>query len=346
MKQSRRYTRLIGGVAVAVIAIGSAVGCGRSEVATPVLNGTWGEVVSAAQNEGRIVLFNGTDRAPAQRVSEAFNEKYPNIEVQIEQGTKDMLARVSAQIDTGIDGADVFLTSDESFFTSRPDEFLPTVGPGVEGIYPESWVVEGAVANFSASPYSTFVWNTDRYPQGIDDWDDFLDPDLKGSLAIRGNSTRSSIGFIEFLESQFGPDYLQAIGNQDPKLYPSAQPIVQAVAAGEAKASMIAIPSSVQDLKEAGAPIDYHIPDEGFGLEHQAGALTSAHRPNAAMVFVDFLLSPEGQAAWIGSGLGSVARDGVPRALDLSRYTMLDASKYSSSDVSAWQARIASIFHQ
>ena len=170
------------------------------------------------------------------------------------------------------------------------------------------------------------VWNTNTFPDGFTEWDDLLDPSVKGKLAMRNDLTTSMAATLEFMEQELGPDYLTALGGQSPKYYTSAVPMGQAVASGEAGVTNISTPSIVKDLQNQGAPVDFAFPEPGFAIMWGGGALATSKRPNAARVFLDFLMSEEGQAAINADGFGAAGREGIEGALDLEGWAFFDST--------------------
>lgn len=327
--------------AVAALALSFvAAGCGGGGDKASLVDGSWDEIVAAANEEGRVVFYTGTSEGQANRVVDVFNEKYPEIKVDVVRGASDIVARTEAEMKAGTDGADVFIHADPQWFHNWEDDLLPAEGPGSEGLREDAWVVPGKAVTAHGSPYTMFVWNTDLFPQGFKEWDDLLEPAAKGSIAMRGDASKSAIGFLEFLEDEVGKDYLNKIGEQDPKLYPSVVPMTQAVASGEVGMTPASMPSLVKELQASGAPIDFAYPEPAYGMGFVTAALKNAHRPNAAVVLNDFLLSPEGQEALNGDGYGAAARDDVQGSIDPGDYTWLDSSKYTPEVVAEWEAKI------
>jgi iron(III) transport system substrate-binding protein len=338
------HRRTLCGVAATLALSLLATGCGGGASEAKLVDGSWDEVVEAAKEEGRVVFYTGTSEGQANRVVEVFNEKYPEIEVEVVRGASDIVARTEAEMKAGTDGADVFIHADPQWFRTWEDDLLPAEGPGTEGLHEDAWVVEDKAVTAHGSPYSMFVWNTDIFPEGFGNWDDFLEPAVEGKLAMRGDASKSAIGFMEFLETEVGQEYMKKVGQTGPKLYPSVVPMTQAVASGEVGVTMASLPSLVKELQESGAPIDFTYPEPAYGIGFVTGALENAHRPNAAVVFNDFLLSPAGQEALNGDGYGTAARDGVPGAIDPSTYTWLDSAKYTPEVVAQWEAKISDYF--
>lgn len=329
---------LTAGAATLALSLATA-GCG-GDAEAELVDGSWDEIVAAAKEEGRVVFYTGTSEGQANRVVDVFNVKYPEIKVDVVRGASDIVARTEAEMKSGTDGADVFIHADPQWFRDWEDDLLPARGPGAEGLHQDAWIVEDKAVTAHGSPYSMFVWNTEQFPQGFKDWEDFLDPKAKGAIAMRGDASKSAVGFMEFLETEVGQDFLREIGKQSSKRYPSVVPMTQAVASGEVGVTMASLPSLVKELQASGAPIDFAYPEPAYGIGFVTGALTNAHRPNAAVVFNDFLLSPEGQEALNGDGYGTAARDGVPGALDASSYTWLDSTKYTPEVIAEWEKKI------
>jgi iron(III) transport system substrate-binding protein len=334
-------TRLMAGLLIGTLAL---TGCSSGDKKAELVEGSWEDVVAAAEKEGKVVFYAGISQLPIDRLITAFNKKYPGIKVQAERITSDGIARVEAQIKSGTEGADVFMLADTEWFKQFADELLPVNGPGTEGLRDGAWIVPNSAAAVSGVPYSMFVWNTNKFPNGFDDWQDFLDPSVKGQLAMRDSASTSAAGFLDFLVENFGEDYVKALGEQKPKLYASVVPMTNAVAAGEVGVTMASSPAEVMALKSSGAPIEFKYPTPAYGIDYGAAALKNSRRPNAAVVFMDFILSPEGQEALNGDGLGVPARADVAGGLDPSGFTMLEASKYTPEVTAKWQELIDTYF--
>ena len=319
-------------------------GCGSgADEARPVAEGGWEEIVAAADEEGEVSFYSVAPQIQNDRIEAAFKEQYPGITLSITRGATDLPARVSAELNSGSDGADVFLFSDPAWFTEHEEYLLEQPGPAVEGWSDEFWAVDGKSPTAHRGPFSLFVWNTNLFPDGFDQWDDFLDPSVKGKLALREGMTPSLAGYLEFMEDRLGPEYLQALGGQDPKFYPSTVPMAQAVASGEIGVANTNNISNVKELIERGAPVDYTVPSPAFALEFAAGALNTSKRPNAALVFLDFLMSKEGQEALNGDGFGTSGRD-LPDDLELDDAVVLDSKKYTPDSLAEWKEKFAEYF--
>lgn len=317
--------------------------CG-SEPAATVVDGPWEDVIAAARDEGRVNYYSVLDDDENARLAAAFEAKYPDIKVNVTRGAGELPARVESEIRADADGADVFVMSDPSWFSKSKDSLLEVNGPSVEGWHDDGWVAPDRAVYQSAYPFSMLVWNTDKFPNGFETWDDLIKPEVKGQLALRSDVTVSFAGFLEFQEDKLGSDYLKSTAAMDPKFYPSIVPMTQAVASGEVGVTNASTPSAVHKLQEQGAPIAATVPSPSYWIQRGAAAIATSKRPNAARVFLDFLMSEEGQQISNGDGRGKAARDGVEGILEADNITMLDSTRFTPEVVAEYDAKFNEYF--
>lgn len=330
-------------MALTAVAVASMTACG-ADPRPAVVTGPWQEVVAAAENEGSVTFYSVMPGVQNSRLIKAFNEKYPEIDLDVMRGAAELPARVEGEIASGSDGADVFLYSDPAWFSEHDGQFLEVNGPAVEGWEDDAWETRDRAIIPSAYPFSMFVWNTEKFPHGFSTWGDLRDPSVEGALGLRSDVTISMAGFLNFQEREFGERYLKDLAGLRPKFYPSVVPMTQAVASGEIGVTNASTPSVVNELKEQGAPIDSAVPKPAYWIEWGAAALRNSERPNAARVFLDFLMSPEGQTAINGDGFGAASRSGVRGALEPEQMTMLDSAQYTPEVVARFDSKFDTWF--
>lgn len=341
-----KNNRLKAGVStLAVLALTGLAACGGSDDAAELVDGPWEDVVAAAEDEGRVNLYSVAPPIQNDALVEAFNEAHPDIKVSVTRGAGELPGRVEQEIRSNSDGADVFIYTDPDLFNDLADDLLAVDGPQVEGWADDFWAVEEKAIIPTKYPWTMFVWNTKAFPDGFDNWDDLLEPEVKGKLATRSDLTTSMAATYDFMESELGEDYMAALGQQSPKFYTSAVPMGQAVASGEAGVTMISTPSIVADLKAQDAPVEFSFPEPGYAIMWGAAALEVSKRPNAARVFLDFVMSEEGQEAINGDGFGASGREGVKGALDLSEgWSFFDSAPYTPEVMNESQAKFDKYF--
>jgi iron(III) transport system substrate-binding protein len=94
-----------------------------------------------------------------------------------------------------------------------------------------------------------------------------------------------------------------------------------------------------------GAPIKVVTPKPSFGFGYFGAALGWAKHPDAALVFLDYLMSSRGQEAWNGTGGLASPLPGIPGAVDASSVTPYDPSAYTTDKVKAVTATWNALFN-
>ncbi|MFF1919779.1 ABC transporter substrate-binding protein [Streptomyces sp. NPDC058221] len=320
--------RLTTAALVVLLSASGLTACGGAQ--GTAVKGPWKDVVAAAEAEGAVSFYSVMPGAQNKRLVDAFGKEYPDIVVNLTRGAGELPARVESEIKSELDGADVFLYSDPSWFNDQKAAFLDVDGPSRKGWHDDAWAVKSKVVVPSSYPYSMLVWNKEMFPKGFGKWRDAVDPSVKGKIGLRTDVTTSLAGYLDFQEKELGEDYLVKSGELKPKFYPSVVTMTQAVASGEIGVTNTSTPSTVKELQAQGAPIGSAVPDPSYWIGWGAAALKKAYRPNSARVFLDFMMSEKGQAAINGDGFGGAGRDGVQGALERPEHsTMLDSSSYT-----------------
>ncbi|MEV6639593.1 extracellular solute-binding protein [Amycolatopsis sp. NPDC051371] len=279
-----------------------------------------------------------------QRLERAFNASHPGITLEVIRGASDLVPKVDAEIATGADGADIFIMSGDSWFLSNKKNLAPVTGAAAK-TYP-GWGVNGFAPIVSYSPFSMILWNTNAFPKGFETWHDLLAPEVNGRLGVRDTMSAVLASYLQYLQDKNGPGYLPALAKQNPKFYPSLIPMAQAVASGEIGVAYTASPAVVHDLESRGAPIDSVLIKDGWASPFIAGILKKSPHQADAQVAMDYLLSPEGQRVFNGSGDAGSPIRGLDGTIDTTHMRVLSHENTPPKVVKEWGVRLRTIFNR
>ncbi|MDI6626589.1 MAG: extracellular solute-binding protein [Rhodococcus sp. (in: high G+C Gram-positive bacteria)] len=286
-------------VTVAALTL-SACSSGSSGASEPV-SGSWDDVVAAANEEGKVTIYS-TQAAPRLAALEtAFEAAHPAIDLEVVRGVDaDLLSKIDAEEKSGKGIGDVAVITDVSWMGSNKDTDAAgeLIGPSFDNpeyeretsIIDDRFFLEGAVL-------LGFGWNTSLLPGGISSPQDFLDPSLQGKIGIVNPATSPSyLDYYSHIEKYYGGrEVLEQIADQNPRVYPSNQPLAQAIASGEISAGLMADP--MLPNKEAGAPVEWVAGEHIWGAKWYGLTLGTSPHPNSAQVLADFMVTQPGQAA-------------------------------------------------
>jgi iron(III) transport system substrate-binding protein len=274
---------------------------------------SWKSIVAAAEREGTVTIYSSQVTAQLERLQASFERKYPKIKLEVVRSDDPSLTpRVEAEQRTGEGIADLFVSASVPWIKQNVSAFVSPRGPDLDSdIYDRSANVHKNKYFEISAFVGAFAWNTQLFSGKINDWPDFLDRKLDGKIGIVNPDTPTKVAFYEFLQRNYGKDYLKKLARQNPRVYPSLQPMVGALTSGEIAAATFVQP--LTDEQAAGAPVEWGLGKQPWGTPFYGMVLESAPHKNAAQVLANFLVTREGQEAIAVNG-GSVIPD-VPGAV-------------------------------
>ncbi len=284
--------------------------------AEPVSPAEWQKIVAAARKEGKVVFYGSASQATMGRVKTAFESAYPGIVLEHSRiiGSA-LISKLEQERQTGTEGADVAGSADLVYYMDRLKEgaIRQPVGPSVS-TWPAKSLLGGAIP-ISRLDIAVIAYNTNLVKDPISGYRDILKPELKGRIATTDIEAIPQLGWYVWLESTYGPNFNARFAAQQPRFY-GVVTGAQAVASGEVAALVFAVASPVLPLIKQGAPVKMVIPSPAYGFAVGDNILGWSKRPNAAQVYVDYVMSVAGQTVITGTGDLASVRPGIPGALD------------------------------
>lgn len=301
------------GAAAAIAAIAMVVGLSgcsgepADDSADPAEgNEALAELVSAAQEEGKVTLYSSQTQAGLDAFVQGFTERFPGIQVEAlrllenEFGPRLEAERKEALADMIVSTNPVTLDA-----LAAAGDFADASALEEASEYDTAMITDSGYFEVGAA-ILTPVWNTTKLPEGISSLEDVLDSNLKGQIGLPEPSAAPFVDMYLYLEEALGEDALKQIADLEPKYYASATAAGQAVVSGEITLSLFS-PPPMADV-EQGAPVDYLIPDDVWGNRYFGAVLANAPHPNAAQLLAYYMVTAEGQEQ-VQVGFASVYED-------------------------------------
>lgn len=280
----------------------AAAGVAAAVAAGPAVAQNFGppELIEAAKKEGKLVYYTANLAEVERKVIEAFNERFPEIEVEMVRASGgQLITRITTEMAAGKLIADVINHSDRGLIKDLEDSLMDYAPPNADDY------LETALVAPNIWPPATLGWAIAYNPAIVQDlpksWGELLEPQYKGKkigtvIAPSGGTTWTR---AMFERKVLGEDYWKKFAAQDPVLYVSNAPLSDSIIRGEV--SMGPLLYNIAFLKKSeGAPINATFPPEGVPIiPFAAGIPKTAQHPNAAKLFLNWCLSEEGQAFMI-----------------------------------------------
>lgn len=265
----------------------------------------WDEIVAAAEEEGALTLY--ASGGVVEAMVEAFEQTYPSIDVELLAApTTDLAARLDAEFQSGNVQADALYFAFPGWIAENAaaGRFAEPAGPAAAD-YPAQAMDNGAI-NIAGDPYG-LIWNTSLVTDVPEElaWDSFIDPQYDGLIVWIEPISPIIATLMCFQENENpgGGFYTEQIVPLNPQISSSGSANHQAVGAGEAAWSPHGISSFSNSLKADGAPVDFRVPGGPvFAIAYSSMVLADAPHPNAGQVFLNWLMSEEGQQVIVDAG--------------------------------------------
>ena len=261
-------------------------------------------ILDAAKREGEIVFYASMNLAEANIMIAEFEKRYPSIKVKLNRaGSEKLLTRVLAEARAKRVAADVIQTVEFSMHILKRSGVLARHISPSDSLYPKNFKDEGFWTTVYYNPYVT-AYNTRLVASRMapKTYDDLLDPKWKGKMMMEGTKADWFAGMLQIMGQERGLQYMRQLAKQEPMLREGHELLAQLVAAGEGFFDINIPASSVDRVKEKGAPIDWVALGEAPAIMVGIGLASQATHVNAAKLFIDFALSREGQRLQQGFG--------------------------------------------
>lgn len=280
----------------------------------------WERTVRAAEQEGQLTVYIGNYGAVIE--AGVFQKAFPKIKINYISGAgTDLTQRITAERRAGKYLADVYNGGGISLYTMLyQTKMLDSIRSALllpEVTDPTKWwegkhkyadregehilVYEGNVAAGAGAGYNNQLVDPKEYKTY---WD-FLNPKLKGKIISSDIRKVRGAGIpwqFLYYSPELGPKYLRRLfGEMEVTMTADFRQAVDWLASGKYLFCLPIQGGQIYRAKNQGLPVDQFDPfhfKEGVNLSSAFGSLAIFNRaphPNAAKVFVNWLLSREGQ---------------------------------------------------
>ena len=271
------------------LAAGSAAAYAQSDLSSLVNN---------AKQEKEVVWYTTTSAGDNQAIVAGFTKKYPFLKVQVLRSTGEKLRqRVLTETSAGQYFSDVLSVSSMEMGLLKSRNLLQPYDPPEAESYPAN--AKDKEKSFTAIYARNFVlgYNTAMIPEKDRprDWPELLDPKWKGKFGIDEEEFEWYGTLIDYWGREKTAKYMKALAAQQPTLRRGHNLLAQLLAAGEFPVAIV-FPFEIEQLKRRGAPVEWSNASDPIvtSINVVAHSVKAPH-PNAARVFINYILSEEGQ---------------------------------------------------
>ncbi len=296
--------------------------------------------------EKSVVLYTSLAPTESGPLGKAF-EKKTGIKVEIWRALSEKVvprARTEHQakrfavdvIETN--GPEMEMLAREQLFTELKSQYLADI-PASAMPKHRQWVPDRV--NFFVVAYNTKKVNREDLPLS---YQGFLDARWKGRIGIEATDTEWMATLVKKWGEKAGMAYFQRLADMKPDVRKGHVLLAELIAAGEIPVGLTVYNANAESFKRRGAPIDW-VPVQPVVARPQGiGLVRNAPHPEAAVAFIDYVLSPEGQQLLESMGRVPVSTK-VRTHMNQFDYTLVDpATVLDEQD--RWQKEWDRLFMQ
>lgn len=254
-------------------------------------------VLQGAKKEGRVVVYTSLNTKDSVPISEAFEKKYGVKVVLWRSSSEKVLQRAVTEHRAGRYAVDAFELNGPELEAMYREGLLDKFhSPQSKNMPPQAFAKNGAYVadrfNFFTIAYNTKLVKPDEVPNS---YEDLAHPRWIGKIGIEAGDTDWFGSIVKHMGEEKGLALFRKIAQMKPQIRTGHTLISELVASGEIPLAATIYNHNAERLKVKGAPIEWKALNPTFGRPNGVAVAKRAEHPHAALLFVDFMLSLEGQ---------------------------------------------------
>lgn len=308
-------------------------------------------MTGTAYAETTLTLYTSQPPKQAQSTVDAFEAAHPDIKIEwTRNGTSALMNVIRAEIEAEQIQPDLLLVADNINLgeLKAGGHLMAYPEAPVEGY--DAATYDPDMSYFGTKAITTGIAYNPEIAEPVESWAELLTEENRGQIAVPSPLySGAALNHLHALINAdgIGWDFYQGLNDLDIVPEGGNGPATKAVASGMAKYAIL-VDANALRAKADGSPIDFIAPKDGVSfITEPVAIMSTTEHPDAAKLFVDFLLSEEGQKLVAEQGNlpimpGVAGPEGFPELADM-KLLGYDADAAVSTDAET-RAKFSDIF--
>lgn len=283
-------------------------------------------MTGAAYAETTLTLYTSQPPEQAQSTVDAFEAAHPDIKIEwTRNGTSALMNVIRAEIEAEQIQPDLLLVADNINLgeLKAGGHLMAYPEAPVEGY--DAATYDPDMSYFGTKAITTGIAYNPEIAEPVESWADLLTEENRGQIAVPSPLySGAALNHLHALINAegIGWDFYQGLNDLDIVPEGGNGPATKAVASGMSKYAIL-VDANALRAKADGSPIDFIAPKDGVSfITEPVAIMSTTEHPDAARLFVDFLLSEEGQKLVAEQGNlpimpGVAGPEGFPELADM-----------------------------
>jgi iron(III) transport system substrate-binding protein len=254
-------------------------------------------VLEGAKKEKQVVVYTSLNTKDSVPITQVFEKKY-GVKVELWRSSSEkVLQRAITEARAGRFAVDAFeLNGPELEAMYREGLLEEFYSPHFKTLPPAAFPKHRHYAadrfNFFTIAYNTNLVKPNEVPSS---YEDLAHPRWTGKIGMEASDTDWFASIVKYMGEEKGLALFRKIAQQKPQLRTGHTLMAGLVASGEIPLAATIYNHNAERLLVTGAPVKWKALTPTFGRPNGVAVAKRTDRPHAALLFVDFMLSPEGQ---------------------------------------------------
>jgi len=252
-----------------------------------------------ARKEGEVSWYTSMSLTDFPKIVGAFEKSYPYVKIKTNRlSQSSLMPKIETEARAGRYAVDLVASAPVEMWELKQRNFsAPYVSPELKAFPTGSFDPQGYWSSTEVTPivlaFNSKLVATDDAPKS---YQDLLNPKWRGKMNFGSDEYAWYSVMLDGMGQAKGMDFMRALARQQLHI-PGGSSIMrlQLMLAGESALAIAARGRRVTEYKEKGAPVDYRLLDPYPGEPNGLALMRRAAHPHASILFIDWMLSEEGQ---------------------------------------------------
>ena len=256
-------------------------------------------IEDGARKEGEVIWYTSMSLTDFPKIVGAFEKTVPYVKVRTNRlSQSSIMPKIDTEARAGRFLVDVVASAPmEMWELKQKGHSASYLSPELKAFPSGSFDPQGYWSSTEVTPlvlaFNTTLVRSDEAPRS---YQDLLQPKWRGKMNFGSDEYAWYSVVLDGMGKAKGLDFMKALARQQLHI-PGGSSIMrlQLMLAGESAVAVAARGRRATEYKEKGAPIDYRLLDPYPGEPNGLALMRRAAHPHASILFIDWMLSEEGQ---------------------------------------------------
>jgi iron(III) transport system substrate-binding protein len=279
----------------------AAIACALTMCVPSLVEAEEAQLYDAAKREGNLTWYiSHVATELAEKIGREFTAKHPGVSVNVVRSTNAVIwQRLNQDLKVRAQNCDVYSGTEIGQYIELKSKglLLQYASANAAKLSPDL-TMKGSDGYYQTTSAGLIGlgYNSDRVAEGDrpKDWPDLLDPKFKDRVALGHPGFSGYVGiWVIMMQKLYGWNYFEKMNANNPQIGRSIQDALTNIVSGERTVGAVSLPEFIVS-KRRGNPVDVAYPTTGTVLlVNPSGILKDSKNPNAAKLFIEYLMSFE-----------------------------------------------------